>query len=74
LKTRLLISLGVPILILPSLGYTTEYLWGFYIILWILSVLQGFVQNSAFGDMTTVLPEATGLPGCAQIIFFKKKI
>ena len=68
----MLIALGVPILILPSIGYTAGYLWGFSIVLWILSVLQGFIQNSAFGEMTTVFPDATGLPGCAQKVFSKE--
>lgn len=68
----MLIALGVPILILPSIGYTAGYLWGFSIILWILSVLQGFVQNSAFGEMTSTFEDATGLPGCAQKVFTKQ--
>jgi amino acid transporter len=32
-------------------------------------VLQGFVQNLAYGEMVTVFPKATGLPGCAQTVF-----
>lgn len=72
-KQGMLIALGVPILILPSIGYTAGYLWGFSIVLWILSVLQGFIQNSAFGEMTTVFPDATGLPGCAQKSILKRK-
>lgn len=67
----MLIALGVPILILPSIGYTASYLWGFSIVLWILSVLQGFVQNAAFGEMTSTFEDATGLPGCAQKVFTK---
>ncbi|MGE0014627.1 MAG: APC family permease [Candidatus Methanomethylophilaceae archaeon] len=70
-KQGMLIALGVPILILPSIGYSAGYLWGFSIVLWILSVLQGFVQNAAFGEMTTTFPDATGLPGCAQKVFSK---
>ncbi|HCX60138.1 MAG TPA: amino acid permease, partial [Candidatus Cloacimonas sp.] len=49
-KQGMLIALGVPILILPSIGYSAGYLWGFSIVMWILSVLQGFVQNAAFGE------------------------
>lgn len=40
-KQGLLIALGVPILILPSIGYSASYLWAFSIALWGMSVIQG---------------------------------
>ena len=44
-KQGLAIAIGVPLLILPSIGYFASYLWSFAIIVWGLSVFQGFMQN-----------------------------
>lgn len=63
------IALGVPLLILPSLYDVSSIIWGLCIIVWVTSVLQGFVQNLAYGEMVTLFPNATGLPGCAQAVF-----
>ncbi|WP_054865253.1 hypothetical protein [Methanosarcina barkeri] len=41
-KQGLAIALGVPLLILPSIGYLTNYVWAFSIIIWGLTVLLGF--------------------------------
>lgn len=68
-KQGLAIALGVPLLILPSIGYLTNYVWAFSIIIWGLTVLLGFLQNTAFGELATVLPKASGLPGYTQIVF-----
>jgi amino acid transporter len=68
-KQGLSISLGVPLLILPSLGYIPLYLSAAAILVWGLSVVQGFFQNTAYAEMATAFPKASGLPGYAQHIF-----
>lgn len=62
------ISLGVPMLILPSIVYFTDYMWGFSIVVWGLSIIQGFFQNLAYAEMAVDFPDASGLPGYAQKI------
>ncbi|MDI9394768.1 MAG: APC family permease [Euryarchaeota archaeon] len=68
-KQGLAIALGVPMLILPSIGYFASYVWAFAIIVWALSVFQGFMQNFAYGELATMFPKASGLPGYAQSVF-----
>lgn len=68
-KQGLAIALGVPLLILPSIGYFTGYVWAFSIIVWGLTTLLGFFQNLAFGELATVFPKASGLPGYTQTVF-----
>lgn len=68
-KQGLAIALGVPLLILPSIGYFANYLWSFAIIVWGISVFQGFMQNLAYGELATTFPNASGLPGFAQNVF-----
>ena len=68
-KQGMFIALGVPLLILPSLYDVSSIIWGLCIVVWVVSVLQGFVQNLAYGEMVTLFPNATGLPGCAQAVF-----
>ncbi|WP_238997253.1 APC family permease [Mycolicibacterium sp. CBMA 361] len=68
-KQGLAIALGVPLLILPSLGYIPMYLAAAAILIWGLSVLQGFAQSTAYAEMATAFPEASGLPGFAQHVF-----
>ncbi|RYE40974.1 MAG: APC family permease [Hyphomicrobiales bacterium] len=68
-KQGLAIALGVPLLILPSLGYLPMYLSAAAILVWGLSVLQGFMQSTAYAEMATTFPRASGLPGFAQHIF-----
>ncbi len=70
-KEGLFIALGVPLLILPSLCDVSSIIWGMCVLVWTVSVLQGFVQNLAYGEMVTAFPKATGLPGCAQAVFTK---
>ena len=71
-KEGLFIALGVPLLILPSLYDVSSIIWGMCILVWTVSVIQGFVQNLAYGEMVTAFPKATGLPGCAQAVFTKE--
>ena len=68
-KQGLAIALGVPLLILPSIGYFTGYVWAFSIAVWGLTIFLGFFQNLAFGELATVFPKASGLPGYTQTIF-----
>lgn len=68
-KQGLAIALGVPMLILPSIGYFANYVWAFAILIWALSVFQGFMQNFAYGELATMFPKASGLPGYAQSVF-----
>lgn len=72
-KQGLIVALGVPMLILPSLYDVAGILWAFSILMWTVCVLQGFLQNTAYGEMVTVFPKAAGLPGCAQIVFTPEK-
>ncbi len=71
-KQGMFIALGVPLLILPSIFDVASIIWGLCIVVWSVSVLQGFVQNLAYGEMVTLFPNATGLPGCAQAVFSKE--
>ena len=68
-KQGLAIAIGVPLLILPSIGTFAVHLWAFAIVAWGLSVLQGFLQNLAYGEMATEFADASGLPGFAQTVF-----
>ena len=72
-KQGLAIALGVPVLILPSIGYFASYVWAFAIVIWVLSVFQGFMQNFAYGELATMFPKASGLPGYAQSVFGTNK-
>ncbi|MGY2747504.1 APC family permease [Arthrobacter sp. UYCu723] len=68
-KQGLAIALGVPLLVLPSLGYLPLWMAAAAIPVWGLSVLQGFMQSTAYAEMATTFPKASGLPGFAQHIF-----
>jgi len=63
------IALGVPVLILPSIGYFSMILGGLAIVVWMLSVFQGFMQNLAYAELASRYPQACGLPGFAQVVF-----
>ena len=71
-KQGLAIASGVPLLILPSLGYFPMWVAAAAILVWGLSVLQGFVQNLAYAELATTFPKASGLPGFAQTVFKSK--
>ena len=68
-KQGLAIALGVPLLILPSLSYFPIWVSASAIIIWALSVIQGFFQNTAYGELATTFSEYSGLPGFAQAVF-----
>lgn len=68
-KQGLAIALGVPLLILPSIGYLTSYVWSFAIVIWAVTILLGFLQNIGYGELSTVFPKASGLPGYTQTVF-----
>ena len=68
-KQGVAIALGVPMLILPSLGYLPMYVSAAAILIWGISVLQGFMQSTAYAEMATTFPKASGLPGFAQHVF-----
>ena len=63
------IGMGIPILVLPSIGYLASYVWAAAILIWGLSVCQAFVQDTAYGELATVFPEESGLPGYSQRVF-----
>ncbi len=71
-KQGFFIAIGIPMAILPTLGYTVSYLWAASILLWSMSVIQGFLQNMAFGELATAFPNASGIPGFCQEIFKTK--
>lgn len=62
------VALGVPLLIIPSIEYFAAYAAAFSIFIWGISVLEGFVQNMAYGEMAVDFPDASGLPGFAEKI------
>jgi amino acid transporter len=65
----LTIALGVPVLILPSIVTFNGLIGAFAIVIWMLSVFQGFMQNFAYGELASRFPHAPGLPGFAQAVF-----
>lgn len=67
-KQGVIIAMGVPILILPSLYDLAEPLYAFGIVIWGISCIQGFLQNFAIGEMSVTF-QASGVPGCAQKVF-----
>lgn len=62
------VALGVPLLIVPSIEYFTIYLGAASVLIWIMSVMQGFIQNLAYGELATDFPQASGIPGFSQTI------
>jgi amino acid transporter len=66
----MIIAMGVPILILPGIYDIAGTAWGLSIFIWTLSVVQGFAQNLAIGEMAAAL-ETPGIGGCAQKVFTK---
>ena len=67
-KQGMIIAMGVPILILPGIYDIAGTAWGLSILIWTVSVLQGFCQNFAIGEMAAAL-ETPGIGGCAQKVF-----
>lgn len=68
-KQGLAIALGVPLLILPSLGYLPLWVSAAAILVWGLSTIQGFIQCTAYAELATTFPEVSGVPGFAQHVF-----
>lgn len=66
------IALGVPVLILPSIGDFAGYIGTFAIAIWMISIFQGFMQNLAYAELASRYPHASGLPGFAQAVFGNK--
>lgn len=66
------LALGIPLAILPTIGYTVSFLWSASILLWGLSVVQGFLQNVAFGELACAYPTTSGIPGFSQEVFKRK--
>lgn len=73
-KQGILIALGIPILILPSIFDISGTVWAFGIVIWTLSVIQGFFQNMASAELVTTFPDEGGVPGAVQKIFVSKNV
>ena len=76
-KQGVIIAMGVPILIVPSLADLSEALWGLSIAIWVISVLSGFFLNLTLGEMCATFGVA-GIGGSIQHVFtndakYKKK-
>ena len=69
-RQGVIIAMGVPILILPGIYDIAGTAWGLSIFIWTISVIQGFAQNLAIGELAAAL-ETPGIGGCAQKIFTK---
>lgn len=67
-KQGVIIAMGVPILILPSIYDLSINIWGLSVLVWTLSVVQGFLQNFAIGEMAATFGVA-GIGGCVQYVF-----
>ncbi len=67
-KQGLIIAMGIPILIMPSLYDLSYSLWGMSILLWVFSVLSGFLVNIPLGELCATFGVA-GIGGSIQHIF-----
>lgn len=67
-KQGLIIAMGIPILIVPSLSDLSVTLWSMSIIIWVLSVLSGFLLNIPLGEMCATFGVA-GIGGSIQHIY-----
>lgn len=67
-KQGLLIAMGVPILIVPSLCDLSLTLWAMSIAVWIISVVSGFFLNLTLGEMCATFGTA-GMGGSIQHVF-----
>lgn len=63
------IALGVPVLILPSIGTLPGYIGSIAIVIWMFSVFQGFMQCFAYAELASRHPSVPGIPGFAQVVF-----
>ncbi len=67
-KQGVLIAMGIPILILPSLYDLADSLWAMSVAVWTISVLTGFLINFGIGELAATFGIA-GIGGCAQFVF-----
>lgn len=67
-KQGLIIAMGIPILIVPSLCDLSVTLWSMSIIVWVLSVLSGFLLNIPLGEMCATFGVA-GIGGSIQHVY-----
>lgn len=67
-KQGLLIAMGVPILIVPSIADIAVELWAMSILIWVLSVLSGFFLNMNLAEMCATF-RTSGIAGSIQFVF-----
>lgn len=67
-KQGLLIALGVPILIVPSLADISLIMWGLAIVIWVVSVISGFMLNLTLAEICSTFGTA-GVGGTIQHVF-----
>ena len=67
-KQGLIIAMGIPILIVPSLCDLSLSLWAMSILIWVFSVLSGFLLNLPLGEMCATFGVA-GIGGSIQHIY-----
>lgn len=66
-KQGLLIAMGVPILIVPSIADLAVELWAMSILVWVLSVISGFFLNMNLAEMCATF-RTSGIAGSIQFI------
>lgn len=66
-KQGLLIAMGVPILIVPSISDLSVELWAMSILIWVLSVISGFFLNMNLAEMCATF-RTSGIAGSIQFI------
>ena len=67
-KQGLIVAMGVPILIIPSVADVSGPMWGMSIAIWVLSVISGFFINLPIGEMCATFGVA-GIGGSIQYVF-----
>ncbi|MBR4505092.1 MAG: APC family permease [Candidatus Methanomethylophilaceae archaeon] len=67
-KQGLIIAMGIPILIVPSLCDLSLNLWAMSILIWVFSVLSGFLLNLPLGEMCATFGVA-GIGGSIQHVY-----
>ena len=67
-KQGLIVAMGVPILIMPSIADMSIPLWGMSIAIWVISVISGFFINLPIGELCATFGVA-GMGGSIQYVF-----
>jgi len=67
-KQGLIVAMGVPILIIPSVADVSGPMWAFSIVIWVLSVISGFFINLPIGELCATFGVA-GIGGSIQYVF-----